>query len=94
MKVKKGKLDPELQRWVREDASGKRTVMIHIAFSQDPEEAAETLGKMGMAVLSFGPSVVVATSDRGTVMRARRLSWVVRIDLPQQLDLKSVFGLT
>lgn len=89
MEIDEGKLDPELRRWVREDGAGERTVIVRLAFSQAPEEASEALGKQGMTVQSGGPGVLVATSDRRAVRQASRLSWVVKIELPQQLDMKS-----
>jgi hypothetical protein len=89
MEISENKLAPELQRWIRENASGERTVTIRLAFSQDLEEAVAALSKIGMIIQSSGPSVIVATSDCGSVMQASRLSWVTRIDLPQPLNMKS-----
>lgn len=89
MESSESKLAPELRRWIWEDAPGERTVIIRLAFSQNLEEAVEALGKIGMIMQSSGPSLIVATSDRDSVMQASRLSWIVRIDLPQQLNMKS-----
>lgn len=91
MEIRKSKLDLELRRLIREDALGERTVIIRLAFSQDPEEAVEVLGKIGMIIQSSGPSVIIATSDRESVMQASRMSWVTSIDLPQPLNMKSIF---
>ena len=89
MEINESKLDPELRRWVQKDTSDERTVVVRLTFSQDPKGAADTLGKIGMVVQTWGPSVVVASSDCRRVMEASRLSWVAKIDLPQQLNMKS-----
>lgn len=91
MEISESKVDPELLRLIREDALGERTVMIRLAFSQDPEEAVEALCKIGMIIQSSGPSVIIATSDCESVMQASLMSWVTRIDLPQPLNMKSIF---
>jgi hypothetical protein len=91
MDMDEEKLAPEIRRWVHENVSGKRTVVIRLALSQDYQKAAETLGKLGMVMESSGSNVIVAVSDRGPVIEASRLSWVVKIDLPQRLDMKSRF---
>jgi hypothetical protein len=89
MKINEGKLDPDLLRWVREDKAGERTVVIRFAFSQAPDQAAEVLGKAGMEMQSCGPGVVVATSDRESVKQASNIHWVIKIELPRQLNMKS-----
>jgi hypothetical protein len=92
MDINEGKLDPELRRWVREAKAGERTVVVRLAFSQVPEQAAEALGNEGMVVQSCGPGVVVASSDRAAVKQASHISWVTRIELPRRLDMKSGLG--
>ena len=67
MEINESKLDPELQRWIRDDKAGERTVIVRLAFSQGSEQAAEALAKEGMVVQSCGPGVVVANSDRWPV---------------------------
>lgn len=89
MEINESKLDPELRRWARENKAGERTVIVRLGFSQGSEQAAEALVKEGMVVQSCGPGVVVASSDRGAVKQASHISWVVKIELPQQLDMKS-----
>jgi hypothetical protein len=89
MEMDEKKLNPEIRRWVRENAPGRRTVVIRLALSQDHQKASETLGKLGMVMESSGSNIIVAVSDRGPVIEASRLSWVVKIDPPQQLDMKS-----
>jgi len=90
MESSERKLASELRRWVQADTPGKQTVLIRLAFSQDPEAATETLDEMGMTIQSSGPSLVVAVSNRESIIRASQLSWVVKIDFPQQLNMKSM----
>lgn len=89
MEINENKICSELRRWIREEALGKRTVTIRLAFSQDYKEAVRALGKIGMTIESSGPSLIVAASDGDSVMKASRLSWVTKIDLPQPLNMKS-----
>lgn len=94
MEINENKLCSELRRWIREETPGKRTVTIRLAFSQDHKEAVRALGNIGMIIESSGPSVIVATSDGESVMKASRLSWVTKIDLPQPLNMKSKLSKT
>jgi hypothetical protein len=89
MEINEDKMGPELRRWIREETAGKRTIIIRLAFSQDHEEAVQTLGRMGMNIQSSGPSVIVATSDGESAAQASRFPWVTRIDPPQPLNMKS-----
>ena len=94
MKINKGKLDPELQRWIQEETESERTVVVRFAFSKVSEQAAEELGEVGMEVQSHGPGVVIAASDRRSVIKASDISWVIKIELPRQLDMKSRLHIT
>jgi hypothetical protein len=94
MEINENKLCSELRRWIREETPGKQTVTIRLAFSQDHKEAVRSLGNIGMTIESGGPGVVVATSDGESVMKASRLSWVTKIDLPQPLNMKSKLSKT
>ena len=89
MRINEDKLDRDLLRWVREDKSGNRTVVIRFAFSQAPDQAAEALSKAGMEMQSSGPGVVVAIADRETIKQASNIHWVIKIELPRQLNMKS-----
>ena len=89
MKANEDKLDPELRRWIQEKNAGERTVIVRIGFSHSADSAAEALAKEGMVVQSSGPGAIIATSDREGVKQASGMSWVVRIELPQRLDMKS-----
>ena len=89
MKINEGKIDPDLLRWIREDKAGDRTVVIRFAFSQVPDQASEALAKVGVEMQSTGPGVIVATADRESVKKASNIQWVIKIEPPQQLNLKS-----
>ncbi len=89
MKINEDKLAPDLLRWVRDDKAGDRTVVIRFAFSQAPDQAAEALAKVGMDMQSCGPGVVVAAADRESVKQASNIQWVIKIELPRQLNMKS-----
>lgn len=86
------KLVPDLLRWVRQESAGQRTVIVRIAYSQDPEDAAETVGRQGMAVQSNGPGVLIASTDSESMKKVAELSWVVSIDVPKRLDMKHELG--
>lgn len=89
MNANEGKIDPELQRWVKEGNGGQRTVVVRFGYSQEPDEAVEALSGAGMSVQSSGPGVIVAASDRKSVLRVSKIPWVIKIGLPRQLDMKS-----
>ena len=60
-----------------------------MAYSADLEDAAEALGKEGMIVQSRGSGLFVVAADSGAVDRACRMPWVIKIELPAGLDMKS-----
>lgn len=84
------KIVPDLLRWLGEDSAQGRTVMIRLSYSQDPQDAAEEIGKQGMSVQSSGPGLVIASSNREAVRKVAKFSWVVSIDIPRKLDKKSL----
>lgn len=94
MKLNEDKLDPAIRRWILKETEAKRTVVIRFAFSKVPDQAAEALGKAGMMVQSCGPGVVIAASERGSVIKASNMPWVIKIEPPQQLDMKSRLRMT
>jgi len=89
MNPDENKLDPELQRWMNTSPIDQRTVVVRVAYSQDPDEAADSLTTLGMSVSSSGKGVIVAASSSESIEQASHMPWISRIDFPQQLHMKS-----
>ena len=85
------KLTPSLCRSVDEPGQKESTVVITIGFSQDPDEATKTLSGLGMTVQSSSGGVIVAVASPPAIKEASMLPWVVKLDKPQRLDLKTGF---
>lgn len=84
-----GKLVPELVRWMEKNAKGQRTVIVRLAYSQNADEAANMLRQEGMVVESCGTGTVIGAGDCQALRKIAELSGVIKIDVPQRLDMKA-----
>ena len=81
-----GKLDPELQAWRLQAQPGERgSVLIRIAYSQDPGRAREALEDLGADVQSAGPGTIVAVVSVRSMGAIATLPFVVAIQSPHEL---------
>ncbi len=79
------KLSFQLQRWLREESPGRRTVLVRVKSSHDPTEAADKFREAGAAVESSGKGVHTVVVDRESLERLAELDWVLALDEPRQL---------
>ncbi len=83
------KLSPELTRWISQESStGRRTVVITLAYSKDFETAAESLQDAGLEVQSSGPGTIVAVAHSASLAEIAEFEWVVAVGTPKRLDKK------
>jgi hypothetical protein len=77
------KLPRSLESWCGDpSATGRRTVLVRIAFSVDPQEASSRFRELGAEVESAGKGVISAVVTPGSLARISTLPWVVAIEEP------------
>jgi hypothetical protein len=81
------KLDPSLSRWCDTAAPTERkSVVLRIGFSTDPNVAAAELSRHGAIVKSAGPGTIIATVTAGSVPNIVACSWLLEMTEPRPLD--------
>ena len=83
------KIVPELRRWIQADTGDKKTVIVRIAHSMEPDDAASAIESLGMASQTCGPSVIVASTDCDSLKQVAAIPWVHGIETPQRLGHKT-----
>ena len=83
-------LVPALQRWLDQGVETPRTVIIRLAFSQNPDSAALALEECGLDIQSKGRGLIVATSTADALRNITTYGWVKKVDVPREQSMKGL----
>ncbi len=79
------KMAPRLQSWAQQEGPGRRTVLVRVASSSDPEEARTAFEEAGARVESSGKGVQSVIVTPESLLRIAELPWVIAVEEPREL---------
>lgn len=91
--TKSARRDPmsaELQDWCDSgDASERRTVVLTLSPTADPDTLRTRLEELGAEIVSAGPGATIATLPQTALSMIRNAPGIVRIEAPGRLSPKA-----